>query len=63
VKVISVAALAERAVADGGRMISVPRTVSLLREAMPSCEHTDDELAHLVAIIAVSKGRDLSFVR
>ena len=62
-KVISVAALAERAITQGGRMISIPRTVSALREALPSCEHTDEELAQLVAIIAVSRGRDLSFVR
>lgn len=62
-KVVSVAALTEQAIAKGGRMISVPSMVSWLRAMQPLCEHTDDELSHLVAIIAISKGRDLSFIR
>ncbi len=63
-KKLSVAALAEQAIASSGkRLISVPTLVSDLRTALPECEHTDEELAHLVSVIAVSKGLNLSFVR
>ena len=61
---ISVAALAEEAIAKGGaRLISVPSLVLDLRKAVPDCEHTDEELAQLVAMIAISKGCNLSFLR
>ncbi len=60
----SVAAFAEQAIAhSANRLISVPSLVSSIRQAMPACEHTDDELAHLVSVIAVSKGLSLSFIR
>ena len=63
-KKISVAAFAEEAIAKGGRrLVSVPATVMQIRKAIPDCEHTDEELAHLVSVIAVSRGCDLSFVR
>ncbi len=61
---ISVAAFVEQAIARGGkRLISVPNMVSELRLAKPDCEHTDDELAHLITVIAINKGCDLSFMR
>ena len=61
---LSVAAFAEQAIASSGRrLISVPALVSDIRTALPDCEHTDEELAHLVAVIAVSRGYDLSFLR
>jgi hypothetical protein len=64
VKRVSVAAFAEEAIATrGNRLISVPGLVSEIRSALPDCEHTDDELAQLVSVIAVSKGLSLSFVR
>jgi hypothetical protein len=64
VKRVSVAAFAEKAITSwGGGMISVPGLVSEIRKALPECEHTDDELAQLVSVIAVSKGRSLSFMR
>lgn len=63
-KKVSVAALVELAIAKGGkRMISVPAMVSQLRQAAPGCEHTDEELRDLVAMIAISKGCNLSFIR
>ena len=55
--------MTEDAVARGGRVISVPRTVSLLREANPAWEHSDEELAQIVAMVAIRMGRDLSFIR
>lgn len=58
----SVAALAEKAIVGGGRLVSVPRLVGELR-AFPACEHTDDELGQLIAMIALSKGRNLSYLR
>lgn len=62
-KTVSVAAIVEEAIGRGGkRLISVPAMITRLRDAVPDCEHTDDELAHLVSIIAISKGCDLSFV-
>jgi len=64
VKKISVAALAEQAIASSGkRLISVPTLVSDIRMALPECEHTDEELAQLVSVIAVSRGLNLSFLR
>lgn len=61
---ISVAALAEEAIARGGnRLISIPSLVVDLRKAVPDCEHTDEELAQLIATIAISKGCNLSFLR
>lgn len=63
VKRPSVAALAEAAVASAGKVVCVPLVAEALRRALPSCEHTDEELAHIVAVIAVSRGRNLSFVR
>ena len=63
VKTNSVAALAEQAIARGGRLVSVPRLVGELRRALPACEHTDDELGQLIAMIAISKGRNLSYLR
>lgn len=63
-KKLSVAAFAEKAIASrGAKLVSVPELVSEIRAAVPQCEHTDDELAHLVSVIAVSQGRNLSFVR
>lgn len=63
-KRVSVATLAEEAIArDGNRLISVSSLVLDLRKAVPDCEHTDEELAHLVAMIAISKGCNLSFRR
>lgn len=63
-KKMSVAAFAEQAITRGGRnMISVPALVGDIRTAVPDCEHTDDELAHLVTVIAISRGCNLSFVR
>lgn len=61
---VSVAALAEEAIARvGNRLICVPSLVVELRKAVPDCEHTDEELAHLIAMIAISKGCNLSFLR
>lgn len=63
-KKLSVAAFAEQAIASRGtKLISVPALVSEIRAAVPQCEHTDDELAQLISAIAVSQGRNLSFVR
>ncbi|MEO3385610.1 hypothetical protein [Mesorhizobium sp. CAU 1741] len=60
----SVAAFVEQAIAKRGkRLISVPALVSELRSAKPDCEHTDDELSHLITVIAISKGCNLSFMR
>lgn len=63
-KKLSVATFAEQAIARAEtRLISVPALVSEIRAAVPECEHTDDELAHLISVIAVSRGLNLSFVR
>jgi hypothetical protein len=62
-KVLSVAALAEQVVASSGRIVSVPHTVRHLRSVLPACEHTDEELAQLVSMIAIRRGRNLSFIR
>jgi hypothetical protein len=64
VKHVSVASFAEQIIAGSRtRLISVPNVVSGIREKLPDCEHTDDELAQIVAMIAVSRGCQLSFVR
>jgi hypothetical protein len=62
-KANSVAAIAEKAIVGSGRVVSVPRLVRELRRCVPDCEHTDEELAHLVAVIAIAQGRTLSFLR
>jgi len=64
VKRVSVAAFAEQIIADSkAALISVPNVVSDIREHMPDCEHTDEELAQIVTMIAINKGRQLSFIR
>lgn len=63
-KQVSVAAFAEQIIADSkAGLISVPNVVSDIREHLPHCEHTDEELAQIVSMIAISKGRQLSFIR
>lgn len=62
-KKLSVASFAEQIIGDSrARLISVPMVVSGIRERLPDCEHTDQELAQIVSMIALSKGRNLSFM-
>lgn len=64
VKRISVASFAEQAIAESrSRLISVPNVVAGIRERIPGCEHTDEELAHIVSMIAINRGCQLSYVR
>lgn len=63
-KKVSVAAFAEKTIAKGSRrLIVVPALISDIRRTIPDCEHTDDELAQLISVIAVSKSCNLSFAR
>lgn len=60
----SVASFAEQIITGSkSRLISVHTVVSGIRDQLPECEHTDEELAHVVSMIALSKGCDLSFLR
>lgn len=60
----SVASFAEKIITGSkSGIISVPSVVTGIRQQLPECEHTDEELAHVVSMIALSKGRNLSFVR
>lgn len=59
----SVASFAEQfIVGSKTRLISVPVVVSGIRQHLPDCEHTDEELAEIVSMIAINKGYDLSFL-
>lgn len=62
-KPVSIASFAENLIVSGGRLVHVHRIVSQVRDRFPRCDHTDDELGQLVAVIAVSKGKDLAFVK
>lgn len=58
----SVAGMIEQAITAGRkRVIRIPDIIYDVRRKIPACEHTDEELAALVASIAVMKGCDLSF--
>ena len=60
----SVASFAEQFIAGSKtRLISVPAVVSGIREQLPDCEHTDEELSQIVSMIAVNRGRQLSYIR
>jgi hypothetical protein len=59
---ISAAELVEQVVLEGkGRVISTSDLTFAIREAIPDCEHTDDELAQLIAAIAIQHGCNVSF--
>jgi hypothetical protein len=64
VKRISVASFAEQIIdSSKAKMISVPQVVAGIREKLPDCEHTDEELSQIVSMIAVNRGRQLSYIR
>lgn len=57
-----VAELVERSLPDRRkRLVSVPDMIYNIRREFPQCEHTDAELAELVAVIAIRRGCNLSF--
>ncbi len=59
---ISAAALVEELVSTGkGRVVSVPDTIHSIRNAIRECEHTDEELAQLIAAIAIYRGCSVAF--
>lgn len=63
-KKLSVAAFAEQAIGKRERrLIVVPALISNIRQAIPDCEHTDDELAQLISVIAVTRSCSLSYMR
>lgn len=60
----SVARLVEWSLTSKGkRVVSIPDIVHSIRASLPACEHTDEELAELIAAIAVRRGCDVSFKR
>jgi hypothetical protein len=63
-KRLSVAAFTEQAIRRGDkRLIVVPELISDIRRTIPDCEHTDEELAQLISVIAVSRSCSLSFMK
>jgi hypothetical protein len=47
--------------AESSLPVSTKAAVQHLKEVVPHCEHTDDELVQLVAISAVRHGRGIAF--
>jgi hypothetical protein len=46
-----------------GAVISIADAVEALRRERANLEHTDDELAELVATVAIAAGRNVAFDR
>lgn len=59
---MSVAELIEQTVLKGsGRVVSTADLIFLVREMLPACEHSDEELAQLIAAIAIQHGCNVAF--
>jgi len=59
----SIAEVAQSYVSSRQRrsIVSTADAIWTIRYTVPHCEHTDGELAEIVASLAISQGRDVAF--
>jgi hypothetical protein len=61
---VSVASFIEDNITGTSRkIVSTSEMIHAVRSAFPACEHTNDELAQLIAMLAIRMGRNVNFNR
>lgn len=61
---VSVASFIEdNIIGTSRKIVSTSDMIHAVRSAFPACEHTNDELAQLIAMLAIRMGRNVNFNR